>query len=153
MYKSMKYTPIDDLPNLDDLENNINDNKPQNQPPQPPPYRGAEFLPPEQAEKYQKYIRPEFTMSKESGMIPNNYVNNNRAPHYVKEISNPDNSYVPMYDEKYNSKYPSCLDFSEHYTSCPICSKFYNSDKSLYVIIIIVLSILCILLLKRVLNV
>ena len=47
---------------------------------------------------------------------------------------------------------PSCLSFAEHHANCPICSKFYNNDKTLYVVIIIILSLICILLLKRVLN-
>jgi hypothetical protein len=48
---------------------------------------------------------------------------------------------------------PSCIDIAEHIANCPICSKFYNTDKSIYIIAIIVLVILCILLLKKVLDI
>ena len=48
---------------------------------------------------------------------------------------------------------PSCLDVAEHISKCPICSKFYNTDKTIYIIAIITLAIICILLLKKVLDV
>jgi len=48
---------------------------------------------------------------------------------------------------------PSCLDVADHINACPICSRFYNNDKTLYVIAIAVLAIICILLLKKVLDV
>ena len=47
----------------------------------------------------------------------------------------------------------NCIDVANHIQSCPICSKFYHNDRSLYIITIAVLCIICILLLKRVLNV
>jgi hypothetical protein len=47
----------------------------------------------------------------------------------------------------------NCIDIAMHIQHCPICSKFYNGDKSLYIIVIVVLAIVCLLLLKRVLNV
>ena len=46
----------------------------------------------------------------------------------------------------------SCLLVADHINSCPICSKFYNNDKTIYIIAIVVLAIICILLLKKVLN-
>lgn len=48
---------------------------------------------------------------------------------------------------------PNCIDIHNHVTQCPICSKFFKFDNSVYIISIIVLSIICILLLKKVLNV
>jgi hypothetical protein len=47
---------------------------------------------------------------------------------------------------------PSCIQVNDHIKSCPICCKFYKNDNTVYIIIIIVLSIMCILLLKRVLD-
>jgi hypothetical protein len=47
----------------------------------------------------------------------------------------------------------NCVDIAMHIQQCPICSKFYNGDKSLYVIVIVILSIICLLLMKRVLNI
>ncbi len=46
----------------------------------------------------------------------------------------------------------TCPMIFEHIKTCPICSKFYNSDKTMYVIAIVLLSIICIILLKRVLE-
>lgn len=46
----------------------------------------------------------------------------------------------------------TCPMIFEHIKGCPICSKFYNSDKTMYVIAIVLLSIVCIILLKRVLE-
>ena len=65
----------------------------------------------------------------------------------------------PLRDEGGLTKYsmpdgtPSCLDVAEHIANCPICSKFYNNDKTIYIIAIAILAIICILLLKKVLNV
>lgn len=47
----------------------------------------------------------------------------------------------------------TCLDVCKHIENCPICSKFYKNDKICYILAIIVLSLICIVLLKKVLNV
>lgn len=47
----------------------------------------------------------------------------------------------------------NCRDIATHIENCPICSRFYNNDKTAYIIAIVVLCIVCLLLLKRVLNV
>lgn len=47
----------------------------------------------------------------------------------------------------------NCIDIAEHVKDCPICSKFYKRDNTLYIIVIVVLAIITILLLKRVLNI
>jgi len=45
-----------------------------------------------------------------------------------------------------------CRDIAEHIENCPICSKLHNTDKTIYILIIVFLAIVCILLLKRVLE-
>ena len=45
-----------------------------------------------------------------------------------------------------------CIDIYEHVSSCPICMKMYTMDKTPYYIVIVLLSIVCILLLKKVLE-
>ena len=50
------------------------------------------------------------------------------------------------------SEGPSCIDVATHIAECPICSKFYNNDKTLYLLIIAIMSIVCVLLLKRVID-
>lgn len=47
----------------------------------------------------------------------------------------------------------SCIEVADHIKHCPLCSKFYANDKTLYMIVIIVLSIICILLIKKVLDI
>ena len=45
-----------------------------------------------------------------------------------------------------------CIDVARHIKHCPICIKFYDNDRSLYIIIIIILAIICIILLKKLLE-
>lgn len=57
------------------------------------------------------------------------------------------------------NKYPdhlsntTCIQVAEHIRDCPICCKFYKNDNTVYIIVIIILSIMCLLLLKRVLDI
>jgi hypothetical protein len=153
---------IDDLPDLEDLEG-------------PPPhqrainrgqirgsrYPGAEMLPDGQEDKFGKFIRQSHRVLPEAGMSA-------RGPPpqmagYPMGEPPPDHA-VPMLEEEYQKpeegaktyamppNSPSCLDVAEHIANCPICSKFYNDDKSIYIIAIIVLAVICILLLKKVLD-
>jgi hypothetical protein len=46
----------------------------------------------------------------------------------------------------------NCIDVANHIKNCPICSKFYDNDKSMYVVAIIVLIIICIILARKVLE-
>ena len=75
-------------------------------------------------------------------------------PRYEEEMFD-----EPRYQEMFEkpSQAPSrpftCLDVCNHIKGCPLCSKFYNNDNSLYIIIIIALLILVIILTKKVLNV
>lgn len=46
----------------------------------------------------------------------------------------------------------SCVDVLEHIKNCPVCSKFYNTDKTIYLVIIIILIIMLAILLKRLLE-
>lgn len=48
---------------------------------------------------------------------------------------------------------PSCITVAEHTTNCIVCSKLYQNNMTGYIIVIIILAIISILLLKRVLNV
>lgn len=47
----------------------------------------------------------------------------------------------------------SCIDVANHITVCPICSKFYKCDRSVHMLLIVILSVIAILLLKKVLGV
>jgi hypothetical protein len=45
----------------------------------------------------------------------------------------------------------NCVDVMHHIKDCPVCLKLYNAnDKSLYIVIIIILGLVCLLLIKRI---
>jgi hypothetical protein len=46
----------------------------------------------------------------------------------------------------------SCMTIANHIKECPICSKFYNCDNSMYIVCIVLLIIVCIILLKRIIE-
>jgi len=53
---------------------------------------------------------------------------------------------------KYYDEEISCIAISNHIKECPICSKFYNCDNSMYIVCIVLLIIVCIILLKRIIE-
>lgn len=57
------------------------------------------------------------------------------------------------YNSHNNNTNLSCRNVVDHIQDCPICSKFYNNDVTVYIVIIVVLIIICLLLLKKVLDV
>lgn len=59
---------------------------------------------------------------------------------------------LPQPQQQPQSQFLSCIDVCNHIDKCPICSKLYNNDKTLYVITIIILVIVCILLLKKLIE-
>ena len=120
-------TYLDELIDLDDNQSDmLNDNIPQNN-------------------QYQKFIRNYSQIAPESGM---------GVTHVSPKIYNQSSEFSNSSKENnnvYNT--PNCLDIHAHIIKCPICSKFFKFDNTVYIIAIVVLSIVCILLLKRVLNV
>ena len=46
----------------------------------------------------------------------------------------------------------NCRDVAHHTSNCPVCSKLYKNDKTIYWVIIIILVIICILLFNKVLD-
>jgi hypothetical protein len=48
---------------------------------------------------------------------------------------------------------PNCLSVAKHAENCLVCSKLYKQDRTIYIISIAILSIICILLLKKILDV
>lgn len=55
------------------------------------------------------------------------------------------------FEEPYVAPF-NCLDVSNHLKSCPICSKLYDNDKSMYIVAIVILVIIVIILLKKVIE-
>ena len=144
-------TPIDFLSDLEDLESG---NHMKNHP-SPNPHLDN---------KYKKYIRNEnHKISNHSGMNgsppppPTQPYYNNIQPYtqpYTPEIYGSQNNQekgIKTFNMPINT--PSCLDVAEHIANCPICSKFYNTDKTIYIISIVVLAIICLLLLKKIVDI
>lgn len=46
----------------------------------------------------------------------------------------------------------SCINIAQHIDTCPICSRLYDTDKTLYILAIIGLLILCFLMAKRIVK-
>ncbi len=133
-----KFTIIDDLPDIDDLESGSSYN---GGPPRPDQPSDANLA---------KYIRNNHSPNNNSGMNPQNM--SRQMP-----ISEPMNMGMvmppqPQMDQLRSVGAPTCLDIAEHVANCPVCSKLYNNDKTVYIFAIVVLIIICLLLLKRVLE-
>lgn len=142
-------TPIELLPDLEDLDG------------------GSSIIPNEHRNKAYNKIRPHNNkFHNDSGMNQQptiirqpSYVNNNIKQAPRPSLPNEQEKYgIPIVEEHFKTfnmppGTPSCLDVAEHIANCPICSKFYNTDKTIYIIAIISLAIICILLLKKVLDV
>ena len=164
-----KFTMIDDLPDLDDLEmaapyenavykgGQIKSSR----------YPGASMLPNGQEDKFAKFIRSGHQPPSQAGMVSNAHPHMARQSlhqHQHQHQHPHPHPHPPVLEEPYEKpvdetkRYampentPSCLNVAEHIANCPICSKFYNDDKSIYIIAIIVLAVICILLLKKVLD-
>ncbi len=105
--------------------------------------------------------------SQVNNTIPSGAIRNTNNNMYRQEMNNY-NKYPSYTQSNYPPKYNtddlrgdienpylnniSCIDFNRHVESCPICSKFYNTDKTIYFIIITILVVICLLLLKRVIE-
>lgn len=101
--------------------------------------------------------------------IPSRFIKKDHSPHiqsgmrdtYVPSYADTEiiRPQVPIYKERIEPvqeksvSYLSCQDIYYHIDECPMCKKFYNPDKTIYLIIIAILIIVCTLLLKKVLNV
>lgn len=46
-----------------------------------------------------------------------------------------------------------CIDVAKHVNDCPVCTKIYTHDLTLYYVVIAVLAIICLLLMKKILHV
>jgi hypothetical protein len=83
---------------------------------------------------------------------PNGEFQNNFHPYIEQEEFN-NNMKKNLYEGYEPCNQTSCLSVAEHAADCKVCSKLYNNDKTVYIIAIVLLSIICLLLLKKVLNI
>ena len=150
-------TYIDELPNLEDLESRSI----QNITSQFPEQDDQMVIP----DKFKKFIRPSMGQPPDqSGMSTNPHQHQHQHQHQYQHQHQPSSQefFNPPVNHQENttmeenykmlSNTPSCLDIHSHVLNCPICSRFFKNDNAVYIIAIVVLSIICILLLKRVLK-
>ena len=155
-YSTMKnVTPIEMLPELEDLEGSSvqgNITKPFFQ-------KGnmytegheSQIIPNSEKERVSRYVRNGHVLHPDSGMNP--YIESNPRPDpHMRSYEQPMHQEVFISNNSRPSG-PTCIEVADHIANCPICSKFYNNDKTIYIIAIIMLAIVCILLLKRVLDI
>ena len=126
-------------------------------------------LPPEMALKTQKFLRNIHTPLSESGMIQQNKGHGMLLPYNVTPIDdlpsyNVDLPYdQPFDDHVYDSnghnfgrntfnQHISCIDIANHVKYCMVCGRLYKQDSTLYIVVIIFLLLVCLILLKNVLN-
>jgi hypothetical protein len=129
-----KVTLIDDLPDLDQLEPNM--------------YNNDRIVPSSEIERVQKFIRNnKYNPQPGSGM---ELYNEPKTGYFTPQQQYPQQPYMT---EQEPVPQISCADIYKHIENCPICSKLYNNDKTIYIILIIFLIIVCIILLKKVLDV
>lgn len=109
-----------------------------------------------QIQKYQQ--QNSYNQNQTNQQNQNYYKNQNHYKNhktYYNDDSYQDDNKLPYYNTYHNipSNSPySCLDISSHIENCPICSKFYNTDKTIYVITIVILIIFCIILIKKIID-
>jgi len=142
---SQNITYIDDLPDIEEIEgpapfqtatrDYINQSQ----------YPASGMIPQDEAIRVNKYIRgKQNPPMSESGMGmegPEMYYPEDE----VESVQSP-----PML---HRHSGPTCLEVADHIAMCPICSKFYNNDRSVYIISIVVLIVIVIMLLKKILDV
>lgn len=151
-------TMIEDLPDLDEMDQSMLSGNMGMQGDMDPNGGG---LPPHVAAKYGKFIRQQHQVPPESGMggAPHPHQQHPQRPQHSPGHDPRDHVPHGQPIEMPGQQGPtwntniSCIEISNHVQGCPICSRFYNNDKSVYIIAIVVLLIVCLLLLKRVLNV
>ena len=156
---SEKFTLIDDLLDLDDPKEETTNS-----------LNYKDILPNGQEDKFAKFIRQQHKSKYEENERNTHNMNNGypQQGYHQQDMNNgyPQQGYHHQdnrnIQESYiNNQNPysipshspySCLDIAGHIENCPICSKFYNNDKSVYIVAIVILVIICIILLKKVLD-
>lgn len=129
-------TYIDDLPDLNDLTES--------------PVVHNNMVPDQ--DKYKKFIRTGTgNPVMESGMSRNRV--QAQVPMLPPEDDSNNSQIYEQASPSHHQYMYNCIDIANHIKACPICSKLYNDDKTLYILCIVLLCIVIIILIKRILNV
>lgn len=139
-------TPIDQLINLDDEEKNRDEtlNKVKTRSIRNTGGKGG-------MSSYEKfYNTPEQKTYIDQGgdndrymEVENEGYNQNRVINEQYETRNMRGMYGDGISGNYN-----CVDVANHTRNCPVCSKLYNNDRSIYILIIGLLALICVILFK-----
>ena len=57
-----------------------------------------------------------------------------------------------MYEMPMNHHNHSCMNISDHIQNCRICSRYYDTDKTIYLVVIVILLVIIALLIRKILN-
>ena len=156
--RPQQITPIDMLPELEDIDT-----------PQPydravkgpqiksSRYPGDGFIPQEQAQRVQKVIRENHVAPQDSGMtyrppVQNQLFSPDDQPEGTDDSYTPPRQQAQYYPTAMQPSEPTCIDCARHAAGCPVCKSYFGNDKTIYIIAIIVLTAICLLLLKKVLD-
>ncbi len=120
-------TFIEDLPELEDLESSHGSSHHWDKDP-----------------RFQKFIRPVHQPPSQAGMTSGPYKSQNISSESFRQQQPEESLHI--------NNTISCLEISHHVKKCPICTLVYKGDKTVYIIGLIVLSIICVILLKKVLD-
>ena len=129
-------TRIEDLPELSDIDNSYGDSG----------------MTGNTDPKMNKYIR-NYTRQTYNNTMDN--MNSRNSEPYQSQM------YIEqepkVYEKEFYEPTPlptrlNCLDVCNHIKDCPLCSKFYHNDNTLFIIIIVCLLILTVILTRKVLN-
>lgn len=171
MDKTQGVTMLGDLPELDEIDGNMYQPEQSRQRQQ---YHDnmtpnvAKFLrhranPPPQSGMHRKEYSP-YSPYNSYGQHPQQQDRYNDMAYNSHQNNPPDHYNPPMpqqpienydeYIENYEDQVPgNCRDVCKHIKNCEICGKLYKNDRTIFLVIIVILSILCILLLKKVLKI
>lgn len=97
---------------------------------------------------YEKYYNPQ---PSSSGVQPIQMEKVRSMAQSVDDLGEED---YRMYPRQYggDNGNQNCIDVAHHTHNCPVCSRLYNTDKTIYMILIGLLIVICLILLKRVLE-
>jgi len=145
-----KVTYLDDLPDIDEVDGSSGG-------------RPNTNLTSTQAQMSKRFIRNTHSMIPESGMVtkpfdPASFTTNNEErldnPGTIQNNVFRNSPIIEMPNVMAQQPQPhvmTCQDIFYHIESCPLCTKFYKHDNTMYLITIAILVLVCALLLKKVL--
>jgi hypothetical protein len=139
-------TNINDLPDIMEIDNT----QPIQQQPHYMKYDNMPNLEQRQVpEGIKKMIRPSQVINPDAGMT--SYNNQMQPPPQQAPQPIPISSEIVDNRKEMNPLYDiTCLQIAMHVKNCPICSNVYKSDSTIYILIIVILSILSLLLIKKI---